>query len=224
VVTEMTASVRAPGGAAALQVIAALREWRAARRGVLVLAVDGPGGSGKSTIAAAVAAATGAALVHTDDFFWPLSPGPGLALDPPGLVLARYYDWPRLRAEALGPLREGRPATFRRFDWERGTGLADRVTVRPAPLIVLEGVFSAAPQLADLVDRATLVDTPEDDRLVRLRARIAPEEWDGDWLVAERAYFGAIRPPDSFDLVVAGTSPDPAGTAPPAGAAPADSC
>jgi uridine kinase len=111
-----------------------------------------------------------------------------------------------MRTEALGPLRAGRHATFRRFDWERGTGPSGTVTVRPAALIVLEGVFSAAPELSDLVNRFVFVDTPEPERLRRLHARLTPGEWDSDWLIAEQAYFGVVRSPSSFDLVVSGTS------------------
>jgi uridine kinase len=194
-----------PGGSAG-RVADAASGWLAGRPGMLVVAIDGPGASGKTTIAAAAAAATGAAMVHTDDFFR----DPRGPRDAPR-SLAGYYDWRRLRAEALEPLRARRRAAFRRFDWERGSGLDGTVSVEPGDLILLEGVFAAAPELADLVDRSVFVDTPEPERLRRLRLRVAPEEWDDDWLVAERAYFKLVRPPSSFNLVVPGTGEPPAG-------------
>jgi uridine kinase len=207
----------AAGQGAARRIIEASGRWQAARPGVLVVAIDGHGGAGKSTIAAAVAQATGAALVHTDDFF---QPPPTLATtftpktagqQPPGVpALTHYYDWRRIRAQALDPLKAGHRATFRQFDWERGRGLDGSVTVKPAALVVLEGVLSAAPELSDLVDRSVLVDTPEPERLRRLRARLTPEEWDPDWLIAEQAYFDGIRPASSFDLIVSGMSIEPA--------------
>jgi len=174
---------------------------------VLVLAIDGHGGAGKSTIAGAVARATGAALVHTDDFFRTptVRPYPAAA---GARAMACYYDWRRLRAQALEPLRARRAATFRRFDWERGRGLDGTVVVvEPGNLVLVEGVFSAAPELSDLVDRSVFVQTPEAERLRRLRRLVTPEEWDEDWLAAERAYFGLARPPSSFDLIVPGTGP-----------------
>jgi len=196
-------------GGSAGRVVRAAARWQAAQpggRGVLVLAIDGHGAAGKSTLADAVARATGAALVHTDDFFraWPAGSRPAAA---GARAMASYYDWRRLRAEALGPLRERREATFRRFDWERGSGLDGTVAVEPTDLVLLEGVFSAAPELADLVDRSVFVRTPEPERLRRLRRLVTPEEWDEDWLAAERSYFGLTRPPASFDLVVPGTGP-----------------
>jgi uridine kinase len=186
------------GEPAARQVISAVAGWRAGHRAhVLVIAIDGHGSAGKSTIAAAVAEAIGATLVHTDDFFDPAAPRePGLS---------GYYDWRRLRAEALEPLRAGRAAQFRRFDWARGRGLDGMVCLTPGPLIAVEGVFSASPELSDLVDRSVFVDTPEPERLRRLRAQTTPSEWDDEWLKAEQAYFGLIRPPPSFDLIVSGS-------------------
>jgi uridine kinase len=193
------ASADPASAAAARQVITRIAAWRAGCSlgpGVLVVAVDGYGASGKSTIAGLVTGRTGAALVHTDDFF--LSPPA-----PPGAIEG-YYDWRRLQAEALRPLLAGRTASFRRFDWERGRP-GELATVTPSSLILVEGVSSAGPALADLVHACVFVDTPAGERLRRLRCRVKPGEWDDDWLAAERAYFGVTRPPSSFDLIVPGS-------------------
>ena len=192
-------------GGSADRVIKAAARWQAAQPGVLVLAIDGHGAAGKSTIADAVARATGAALVHTDDFFRPRPTESRPAADTG--AMEDYYDWRRLRTQALKPLRARRAATFRRFDWERGRGLDGRVAVEPSDLILVEGVFSGAAELSDLVDRSVFVETPEPERLRRLRRLVTPEEWDEEWLAAERSYFGRSRPPSSFDLVVPGTGP-----------------
>jgi len=201
----VTAGTTPGGEAAAEQMITALAGWPAARSGVLVVAIDGHGTAGKSTVAGRVAGLTGAALVHTDDFFH------GQPVPPRRQPLHRYYDWRRIRAQALEPLRARHTAAFRRFDWNRGAGLDGLVTVAPANLILLEGVFSAAPELSDLVDRSVFVDTPEPERLRRLRAQVTPEDWDADWLASEQSYFRLIRPVASFDLIVSGTDPVPAG-------------
>jgi uridine kinase len=176
------------------------------------VAMDGHGTAGKSTLAAEVARVTAAALVHTDDFFLQRPARAGRR--PPGpRSLRQYYDWRRIRAEALEPLRAGRNATFRCFDWSRGTVRGGVATVRPSDLILLEGVFSAAPELSDLVDWSVFVDTPERERLRRLQAQVAPDDWDADWLAVQQSYFDRTRPAASFDLVVSGASPGPAGPA-----------
>ena len=126
----------------------------------------------------------------------------------------------RMRAEALEPLRAGREAVFRPYDWDAGAVSRARTRVAPSDLVLLEGVYSGAPELGDLVDRAICVDTPEPERLRRLRGRIAPEDWDYEWLAAEQEYFAGVRPLHSFDLVIGGTgdlSPGPQGACAPDG-------
>jgi uridine kinase len=197
---------------AAHAVTSAIAGWRATHSGVLVVAMDGHGTAGKSTLAAEIARVTAAALVHTDDFF--LRQSACLGDQSPGSrSLRQYYDWRRIRAEALEPLRAGRSAKFRCFDWSRGTGLNGEATVRPSDVILLEGVFSAAPELSDLVDWSVFVDTPEHERLRRLQAQVAPDDWDADWLAVQQSYFDLTRPAASFDLVVSGASQGPAGPA-----------
>jgi hypothetical protein len=159
----------------AVAICAETAEWRLHAGGQLVVAIDGYGGSGKTTIAGEAALALGARLVATDSA---LRHPPEPTRDP--RPLAAYYDWAELRLVALRP------------------AIASR-----APLVIVEGVTAAAPALADLVTHTVFVDTPEPVRLARLRARISPGEWDEGWLEAEREYFTS-RPAASFDLVVAG--------------------
>lgn len=216
-------SGRWPAEASAL-LAGAVGRWlqeRPAGRSPLVVAIDGHGAAGKSTIAGLAAAAAGATLVHTDDFFTGSgapagSPDTGVQgqlaaqaghAEQAEQALGRYYDWRRLRAQALEPLLEGRAVSFRRFDWDRGSGLDGTVRAQPHDVIMLEGVFSTAPVLSDLVSRTVLVLTPEAERLVRLRGRVPPGEWDEQWLAAERAYFSLVRPVPSFDLVLHGADP-----------------
>jgi uridine kinase len=175
--------------------------WRRETVGVLVVAVDGHGASGKTTIARGVVAATGAALVHTDDFFREQRVTAPVGAPP----LADYYDWVALRDQALAPLCAGRPAVFPRRHWEEPESAGRQIVVEPRPVVVLEGVSAATPVLADLVDRRVLVQTPESERLRRLHGRIADEDWDADWLIAEQAYFDS-RPPSIFDLTVPGVT------------------
>ena len=175
------------------------------RTDVVVVALDGYSGSGKSTLAQRTAAAHRGIVVLGDDFYrdmrdtdrWALAPADGVDL---------YFDWQRLRDEALAPLRAGAVATFRPYNWAAGRGLHPApVTIGPAALVVVDGVYSARPELAPFVDLAVLVDTPEDIRAVRLAKRDhGNEEWHSRWNAAETHYFHQIRPPATFELVIPG--------------------
>lgn len=185
--------------AAVPEVREAIQQWRAGTEGVLVVAVDGRGASGKTTITRAVAAQTGAALIHTDDFFRTAARSRRPRIED-------YYDWAALRAEALQPLRSGRPARFLSRSSER-PGADRTVTIHPAALVLIEGVTASCDALADLVDRTILVRISDAERLDRLHRFVSDEDWDEQWLDAEGRYLLG-KPETAFDLVVSGACPD----------------
>jgi uridine kinase len=171
---------------------------------VVTVALDGFSGSGKSTLARKLAREVGpAAVVAGDDFYRVMDEGRRRELSPED-GMARYFDWERLRTEALVPLRSGVPARYRPYDWQSGGGLEQRVVeVRPAAVVVVDGVYSARPELSDLVDLAVLVDTSPSVRQQRLAQRgRSGGDWDARWDAAERVYFSTVRPPESFDFVI----------------------
>ena len=172
----------------------------------VVVALDGPSGAGKSTLAGALALRTRCVVVESDRFY---SPDLGREA-PPGEwsdaeVAARVIDWRRLRAEVLEPLRAGRPARFAPFDWAAYDGSPARPqTLGPAPVIVLEGVYSARPELADLVDLSVYVGAEPAERQTRLDTRPDAAAWREFWERGEQYYFSRVRPPESFDLQLRG--------------------
>jgi uridine kinase len=176
---------------------------------VIVVALDGRSGAGKSTLANAIAGDLYAVVVHVDDFYRDMPDADRRKLSPLEGV-DRYFDWQRLREQALAPLLRRAPARFQRFDWTAGQGLIGSVAVEASDVVIVEGVYSARPELDDLVDLKILVNVAERDRVQRRDARLRtvsrhdPHGWDARWDAAERIYFETIRPPSRFDLIVAG--------------------
>jgi uridine kinase len=178
----------------------------------LVVAIDGRSGAGKSTIASQVAAAMNAALIPGDDFFAAEITSADWGARTPRERARDAIDWRRLRRLALEPLRAGRPAVWNAFDFFAGVradgsyGMSTEPVRRdPAPVIILDGVYSARPEFADLVDCTILVEAPGATRQARLARREDAaflEAWHERWDAAEDYYFTQIRPPSSFDLVV----------------------
>ncbi len=71
--------------------------------------------------------------------------------------------------------------------------------------IVVDGIYSGRPELADVVDVSVLVETPAAERRRRLIARgHGNDAWWPRWDAAENLYFATIRPASSYDLVVPG--------------------
>jgi uridine kinase len=183
----------------------------------LLVAIDGPSGSGKSELAALVAEAVDAVVVPSDDFYASDVTDADWAARSPAERAADVIDWRRLRAEALEPLLAGRMATWYPFDFEVGPRpdgtfpLATApVTREPAAVVILDGAYSSRPELADLIDLSVLVDVPPGERRRRLVERDGnayTDAWQERWNATEEYYFTEVRPPSSFDLVIVNEGP-----------------
>lgn len=156
-----------------------------------LLCLDGPTGSGKTSLAAALADASGAPVLHMDDLYegWE-----GLAA---GVAQLRGV---------LAALAEGRPARYRRYDWYAG-GFAETREVSPAPLLIVEGVGSGAASLGGLITLLVWVTGPATERLDRAVARDGAEAEPQlrAWERRQNAHFRADRTADRADLAVGST-------------------
>jgi uridine kinase len=124
-----------------------------------VLGIDGRSGSGKSSLSLAVRAALDPApqIVHIEDLY------PGWD----GLTdgAARLLDW------VLQPLADGAPASYRRYDWERGEYSGTPIEVPPADVLIVEGVGAGARDCAPYLAALVYLDAPEPVRFERAMAR-----------------------------------------------------
>jgi len=197
---------------AGAQIVDAIHQILADRPPPILIALDGGSGSGKSALAALVAETVDATVVPGDDFFVAEVPEAAWDVRTPEERAQDCINWQRLRAEALEPLLAGKPARWQTFDFEAGLRPDGTYRMReayeerqPAPVIILDGIYSARPELADLIDLAVLVDVPVAVRHARLAAREAADflaAWHRRWDAAEEYYLTQVRPAASFDLVV----------------------
>jgi uridine kinase len=78
-----------------------------------IVAIDGPSAAGTSTLAGTVRRWLGASVVASDDVYRDLPERRRAALTP-GEGVDQYFDWQRLRDEALRPLRSRGSGSRRR--------------------------------------------------------------------------------------------------------------
>ena len=159
---------------------------------VRLVAVDGPGGAGKSTFAARLeAAAAGQAfVVHTDDF--------ASAEEP-------INWWPRLKQSVIDPIVAGRTGRFRRYDW-KNRELAEWIVVPRRPIVLIEGVSSSRVEWHQHLAFVVWIETAPQARLGRGLERDGDEmlnQWL-EWMAAEDRHFDRDGARGRADLLVDG--------------------
>lgn len=153
------------------------------------MCIDGPAGSGKTTLSAALAhAVPGAQVVHCDDLLQGWGGLPALAATV---------------AAALAPLTSAQHGQWRRWDW-LADSWAETREIAPGGLLVLEGVGSWSPAIAHLVGVLVWVEAASDLRLDRGLARDGEEmrrQWE-QWRLDEDDLFARLDTPARADVRV----------------------
>jgi hypothetical protein len=153
-----------------------------------VVAVDGPSGAGKTSLAARLGACVdGAAVVHLDDVY------PGWD----GLEAAI----PRLVAWVLQPVSVGRPPRWRRYDWVAGR-YAEWHEVPACEVLVVDGVGSGARACAPYLDALLWVEATESERYRRAMARdgVGYRPHWRRWAAAEQVHHARERTRERADV------------------------
>ncbi|MGL4372703.1 MAG: hypothetical protein ACRCS6_02900, partial [Turicibacter sp.] len=84
------------------------------KKGICLLAIDGCGGAGKSTLAQCLLTKFGAGqIVHMDDFY--KTSGQQLAMTDE--CVGGSYDLGRFKAQVIEPILQGEKGAYQRYDW-----------------------------------------------------------------------------------------------------------
>jgi uridine kinase len=156
---------------------------------VRLVAVDGHAGSGKTTLAARLAAGlAGAPVVHSDDLATHEEP----------------FGWTqRLAGQVLEPLRRGRAARHGVYDWTARAFRGER-EIPAAPVVLLEGVGTGRAELRPLLALVLWLEVDPATARERGLRRDGPELahfWTG-WNRDEDAHFAADPTRPFADLLV----------------------
>ena len=154
-----------------------------------IVAVDGSGGAGKTSLSEWLAAEIPAQVVHTDDFASWENP---------------VDWWPDLVEKVLEPLAAGLAAHYVPTRW--GGPERQEVTVEPGGFLILEGVTASREAFRPYLVYSIWIETP---RHLRLRRGVARDgehmraQWE-EWMAAEDRYVEREQPAAHADRVLPG--------------------
>jgi len=153
-----------------------------------LIAIDGPCGSGKTTLAASLAKELNASLFHMDDFFLQPHQRTDARLAEPG----GNVDYERFKEEVLDHIADADGVTFRPFnchEWK----LADEAIHLPYnSIVIVEGSYSHHPYFSDIYDVKIFLEITKEEQKRRIIARDGEEIWpmfENKWIPMEETYF-----------------------------------
>ena len=166
----------------------------------LVLALDGRCGSGKTTLANALARQFPASVVlRTDDFYLP----PAQRAHGWEQTPCANMDLARLRDEALRPAYAGQPVQYRAYSCREGA-YQPAQELPTQPLVILEGSYSHHPLLTGYETLRVFVTCSKEEQTRRLQAREGERyaSFAARWVPLEEGYFAKYQIAENADFVV----------------------
>ena len=160
----------------------------------MLITVDGPCASGKTTLARKLSEAFDAAVVHTDEYVIPHAQKTPERLAVPG----GNCDAERLVREVCAPWKAGKTVLYRRYDC-RADRLLPEERLPDGRMLILEGSYSNLPAIRQYADIRVFVGASWEIREERLKKRESAQYLQmfyDRWIPLENRYFEAYGLPD----------------------------
>jgi uridine kinase len=161
-----------------------------------IIGVAGGSGSGKSTVTEHIVSAIGSeqvAVIIQDNYYRDLA-----HLTPEQRRKVNFdhpdsFDW-ELMLKHIDDLANGLPIEMPTYDYARDTRSAETITVLPAPIIVIEGLFALLDsKMCKYMALRIYVDTADDIRFIRRLERDIVERGRTTESVIKQ-YLESVRP------------------------------
>jgi uridine kinase len=166
----------------------------------LLITLDGPCASGKTTLAQKLAKVFRGEVAHTDDFVIPHALKTPERLAIPG----GNCDAERLAKEVVIPFKYGMPVRYRRYSCMKDALLPEEA-LPDTRVLILEGSYCNLPAIRKYADIRLFLDTPREIREARLMSResaASMRQFRERWIPLENAYFEAYHLPDDGQILI----------------------
>ncbi len=165
-------AVRSDLHAIGAQIADAARRTPPRARATRVIAIDGPSGSGKSSLAQSLAAVLDAPIIHLDEMYEGWS----------GLSRIGIH----LREWVIDALLAGRDPRWQPWDWELGVRSERWQHTARSDFLIIEGCGAGDAEIAEATSFLVWVDAPAAELDARLRER---QDWA--WYEPNRQHWRA---------------------------------
>ncbi|WP_062076358.1 uridine kinase family protein [Demequina globuliformis] len=199
------------------ELVALIRSAPPSPGGTSIVLIDGPAGSGKTTLASRLAVALGGAEAPGPGTFDPAAP---TAADSPVQIIHAddmYEGWTGMSSldtvlveQVLMPVSAGETGGFEMWDWHRHER-THHIAVPPGPVLIAEGVGVGRRAAREVASLLLWIEAPDDLRLQRGLARDGAHvrhEWMA-WMRDEATHFAAHSTRDHAHVILDGTAPIP---------------
>ncbi|MEG0133882.1 MAG: uridine kinase [Clostridium sp.] len=166
----------------------------------ITIAIEGPSGSGKSSLASIIKSIYDCNVFHMDDFFLPAQSKTKERLSEPG----GNVDYLRFKKEVSDNLKLYKPFKYQLFSCKLGE-LTDFVCVTPKKLNIIEGVYSLHPTFDNIYDLKIFLSIDEETQLNRILKRNGEfmlQRFKNEWIPLENNYFTKLDISSKCDLVI----------------------
>jgi uridine kinase len=167
-----------------------------------LLGLAGGSGSGKTYLAHSLADAVSRETVQVlsmDQYF--RSPPAGARVQDINFDHPAHLDF-ALMKQHVEMIREGRTVEVPTYDFRTMTRLSESTTLRPTPIVIVEGLFVLAKPMVDMLDVTCFLDVSDDQRLLGRILRDGPSRGATMEDVVDR-YQRFVRP--GYQIFVAPT-------------------
>lgn len=184
--------------------LAIFLEKKLKEKGIMLIAIDGPGGSGKSFFTDNLRKYfSNCQIIHFDDFYHEKNSSHH---NKP--KIGSSFDWKRLEKEVLTPLKKGSIAYYQKYDWIKDE-VGGKHEVRPEGIILIEGIYSYRKEIRHYYDLSIWIEVDYELRLNRGIERDGEDmkhRWTDEWMPKESEYIKSEfhSPREKADIVICG--------------------
>ena len=171
---------------------------------VIIIAIDGRSGSGKTRLAELLAEKYDANVFHMDDFFLRNEQRTEERLN----EIGGNVDYERFREEVLIPLWYGDPVNYIPYNCKTMSLDNDNAQIiKPKRINIVEGSYSQHPYFGDPYQLRIFCDIDSENQLNNIAMRIGTddarlEKYRNEWIPKENTYFDTNKIEEKSDVLI----------------------